>query len=342
MGNKLITSYAGFPSFFNAPIVEPEKVEEGMTVVAGVPIDHGVVVGRPGARYGPRGIREASVLSRGAYEVSAENTLLDVESGVFMKPRADSGLADVGDFHVNPTSVSETTATVIEGVSNIVRRGGFPVILGGDHYVAYPGFAGFAAGMAERKPDLRLGYLHIDSHPDLRDVHGVGGRFTHGTQVRRISEERYVTFRNMAWIGLNGSVVDPAQYRIFKSEGAKVITARAVQERGPEDVVRDALDHIAQGVDAVYVSVDIDVVDGSHSPGTGAFVFSGITAPEFLGMMEALATHDVVGAIDMCEVAPPLDSTGRTAQLAASGLLAALNRRLFDEVEVDGSTHGDL
>ena len=62
---------------------------EGMTVVAGVPIDHGVVVGRPGARYGPRGIREASVLSRGAYEVSAENTLLDVETGVFKTPRAD-------------------------------------------------------------------------------------------------------------------------------------------------------------------------------------------------------------------------------------------------------------
>ena len=340
MGKRLITTYAGFPSFFHAPIIDVEQVQEGMTVVAGVPIDHGIPIGRPGARYGPRGIREASMLSRGSYEVSAENTLLNLESGAFLRPKGDAGLGDIGDFDINPTNVMDTTETVIQGVSEIVKRGGFPVILGGDHYVAYPGFVGFARGMAERKSDLRLGYLHIDSHPDFRDQHGVGGRFTHGTQVRRISEEQAIGFKNMAWIGLNGAVVDPAQYRIFKSESVKVLTARAIRERGPAEVVQDALGAIADGVDAIYVSVDIDVVDGSYSPGTGAVVFSGITATEFLGLMEALATHEIVGGIDLCEVAPPLDPTDRTVQLAANGLLAALGGRLFDAVEVDGSSRG--
>ena len=72
MVDRLITSYTGFPSFFNAPIKEAEQVVEGMTVIAGVPIDQGVVIARPGARYGPRAIREASMLFRGAYEVAAE------------------------------------------------------------------------------------------------------------------------------------------------------------------------------------------------------------------------------------------------------------------------------
>ena len=340
MSKRLVTSYTGFPSFFGAPIVDVDQVKEGMTVVSGVPIDHGIVISRPGARFGPRGIREASMRSRGAYEVSAESTLLDLESGVFRRPKDEPLLADIGDFDINPTNVADTTETVVGGVSEIVKRGAYPVILGGDHYVAYPGFLGFARGMAERKSGLRLGYLHVDSHPDFRDEHGVGGKFTHGTQARRISEQTYIGVGNMAWIGLNGAVVDPAQYRIFKSAGVNVATAQAIREKGPAEVVRAALEDVADGVDAIYVSVDIDVVDGSHSPGTGAVVFSGITSGEFIGLMEALSTYEIVGGIDLCEVSPPLDPTDRTASLAASGLLAALGNRIFDEVEVDGSTHG--
>ena len=342
MGEQFVSPYAGFPSFFQAPIIGPELVQEGMTVVAGVPIDHGIVIGRPGARYGPRGIREASMLNKGAYEVAAENTILNVDSGVFLRPKEDPNFGDIGDFHVNPTNVMDTTDTVIQGVSEVVKRGGFPVILGGDHYVAYPGFAGFARGMAERKSNLRLGYLHVDTHPDFRDQHGVGGKYTHGTQVRRISEHTAIGYKNMAWVGLNGAVLDPAQYRIFKSQNIKVLTAKVMQERGPGEVVKEALEAAAEGADAVYVSIDIDVVDGSHSPGTGATVFSGITATEFLAMMQALGTYDIIGAIDMCEVAPPLDPTGRTVHLAADGLLSALRDRLFDTVEVDGSARGIL
>ncbi len=342
MSNEFISSYTGFSSFFKAPIVEPDQVGEGMTVVAGVPMDHGIVVARPGARYGPRAIREASMFYKAVYEVANENTLMDVDTGLFKRPKSDPNIGDIGDFHINPTDIHETTDVVIEGVSQVVKRGGFPVILGGDHYVAYPGFAGFARGMADRKPNLRLGYLHIDSHTDFRDKYGVGGRFTHGTQVRRISETQSVEFKNMAWVGLNGSVVDPDQYRIFKSEGITVLPAGLIREKGPAEVIVKAIDAIADTVDAVYVSVDIDVVDSSHSPGTGAPVFAGITAPEFLEMMRVLGTHDVVGAIDLCEVAPPLDSAGRTAHLAANGLLAVLERHLFDAVEVDGSVRGTL
>ena len=211
MAGKLYTSYTGFPSFFSGKIASVEDVEEGTLVVAGVPIDQGVVTGRPGARYGPRGIREASMQHRGAYEVSAENTLMDVETGIWRKPVASPPLIDIGDFDINPTDMRDTTEIVIKGVADVVRRGGIPVLLGGDHYVAYPGFAGFSKGMTERGGAPRLGYLHIDSHPDFRDVHGVGGKYTHGTQARRLSEDTHISYNNMAWVGLNGSVIDPAQ-----------------------------------------------------------------------------------------------------------------------------------
>ena len=334
MSDRLITYYTGFPSFFNAPIKDGDQVQEGMVVVAGVPIDQGVVTARSGARFGPRGIREASMTIRGGYEVASEHTLRDADSDIWLRPKEAANIADIGDFHINPTDIRDTTDTVIQGVCDIVKRGGFPVILGGDHYVAYPGFAGFARGMAERSPNPRLGYLHIDTHPDFRDKHGVGGQYTHGTQVRRLSEDSTISYNNMAWIGLNGSVIDPAQHRIFDSGGMKVMTAKVVREQGPVEVVRRAMEVVGDSTDGVYVSIDIDVVDGSQSPGTGAAVFTGITTAEFEGMMEALSGYNVIGAVDMCEVAPPLDPTGRTTALAARALLTLLTPALLDKVDV--------
>ena len=334
MSDRLITYYTGFPSFFNAPIKEADQVQEGMMVVAGVPIDQGVVTSRSGARFGPRGIREASMGIRGAYEVSSDQTLRDADGDTWLRPKEAANIADIGDFHINPTDIRDTTDTVIQGVADIVRRGGFPVILGGDHYVAYPGFAGFAQGMAEKNPNSRLGYLHIDSHPDFRDKHGVGGKYTHGTQVRRLSEDSRISYKNMAWVGLNGAVIDPAQHQIFDSGGMKVMTAKVVREQGPAEVIKRAMEVVGDSTDGVYVSIDIDVVDGSESPGTGAAVFTGISTGELVGMMEVLSGYDVIGAVDMCEVAPPLDPTGRTINLAARALLSLLTPRLFDEVDV--------
>ena len=92
---------------------------------------------------------------------------------------------------------------------------------------------------------------------------------------------------------------------------------------------------MGDSTDGVYVSIDIDVVDGSQSPGTGAAVFTGITTTELQGMMDALSSYDVIGAVDMCEVAPPLDPTGRTIHLAARALLSLLTPRLLDRVDIE-------
>lgn len=328
--------YVGVPTFFQAPLAGLEAVREGTTVIAGVPIDQGIVLAKPGARFGPRAIREASAFPRAIFAANAEHTAVDVDTGVALRLRDSPHLVDVGDFDVDPTDVMRTTEAVIRGVADIVRRGGLPVLLGGDHYVAYPGFAGFAEGMSERTPGVRLGYLHIDSHPDFRDEYGpVGGKYNHSTAARRISEHRAISYRHMAWIGLNGPVLDAAMARMRRAHRLKMLTARAVRERGAKEVVREAMEAVAADVDAVYVSIDIDVVNNAEARGTGAPVFAGIQAREFLELMEALSAYEIVRAIDLCEVSPPLDPAGTTADLAAFGLLAILERRLFERVSLE-------
>ena len=329
-----INSYVGFPSFFGAPIIGRDEVKEGMTVVAGVPIDEGINIGRKGARFGPRGIREGTYKYRMVQEMAEDRTTVDLDSHMGFRFKGDELLADIGDLDISPQDIMVTTEGVASGVSDIVRRGGSPVILGGDHYVCYPGFLGFARGMLERHSNPRIGYLHIDSHPDFWDELQAGSRFNHGTSARRISENGTISYKNMAWLGLNGAVLDAEQYRMYTNHSLKMVTARQMLDKGIEEALKEVLEVAAASVDAVYVSVDIDVVDGSESPGTTACVYQGIRAREFLSLMTALGQYDIVKGIDLCEVAPPLDPTDRTMHLAALGLLAALGPRLFETIDM--------
>jgi agmatinase len=333
-GFHLRAPYVGIPSFFQSPVVEPTAIREGMTVVTGVPIDQGIVLAKPGARFGPRAIREASIFPRAIYAAHTEHTGIDIDTEEALRLKDDLNLVDVGDLEVDPTDIMKTTEAVIRGVADIVERGGRPVVLGGDHYVAYPSFEGFVRGMAGRKSNPRLGYLHIDSHADFRDQYGtIGGRYNHSTAARRVSENRAVSYKNMAWMGLNGRILDADMYRMYKTHRLKMLSARVIQERGAHEVVREAMEAVASDTDAVYVTIDIDVVNGSEARGTGAPVFLGITAREFLEMMEALSQYEIISAIDLCEVSPPLDATGSTADLAVAGLLTLLKPRFFDTVK---------
>ncbi len=307
-----------------------------MAVVTGVPIDQGIVFGKPGTRFGPRAIREASTSSRAFFSASPEHTQVDVDTHVALRVKNDPNVVDIGDLDIDPTDIMRTTEFVIQGVAGIVKRGGLPVVLGGDHYIAYPSFEGFVLGMAERKSNPRLGYLHIDTHSDFRDEYVGGGRYNHGTAARRVSENRALSYKNMAWLGLNGRVLDAGSYRLYRKHRLKMLTAQMIRERGVREVVREAMDAVASDTDAVYVSIDIDVVNGSEAPGTGAPVFSGIQAREFIEMMEILGSYDVIKAVDLCEVSPPLDAPGiRTADLAVSGLLGLLERKIFDRVRLE-------
>ena len=335
MDAEFLTTYVGIPTFFNAPHIGLEDVKEGMAVVAGAPIDNGILFPRPGARFGPRSIRESTLMYRGLQDVASENTSVNVDTHIARRLKSTLNLGDIGDFHVNPQDIMQTTDSVIEGIQDIVKRGGIPILLGGDHYLAYPGFEGFARGLMERGESPRLGYVHIDSHTDFRDGYGNLGSYNHGTCVRRISENSVISYDNMSWVGLNGSVMDADIYRVYKSQKLKMSTAKDVRTHGMEHVLRQAIEAAADGTDAVYVSVDIDVVSAAHAPGTGVPVFEGIEGRDLLEAMSILSEYDCIKALDLCEVAPPLDPIGNTAYLAASGLLGFLGNYLFDVVNLD-------
>ena len=325
--------YGGLVSFFGAPGIELHEAKEGMAVVVGVPIDNGIPLGRVGTRYGPRAMREESLAIPGDYAIQPERTSFDAATGKGLRLKDEYELYDAGDFNFFPTDLMKTTDSVIEGMTELVKRGAFPVVLGGDHYVTYPSFTGFAKGIAERKPDARIGYIHIDSHSDFRDSNSLGGRYNHGTMVRRISENPMVSYSNLAWVGLNAGL-NLDQVRLRKAHNLKMMTYLDTRERGIEQVMREAMEVASDGTDMVYVSVDIDVVDGSEASGTGAVEFRGILASEFMQMMDILSTYKDLAALDLCEVAPNLDHSGRTVMLATSGLVSLLGPWLFDEVEL--------
>jgi agmatinase len=326
--------YGGLVSFYRAPGIELDQIREGMAVVAGVPIDSGIPTGRSGARYGPRAVRQTSMRGQSNMDAAPEKTLINLHTGKGQRLKERPNIGDFGDFNIYPTDLMRTTESVKQGMAEIVKRGGFPVVIGGDHYVTYPSFEGFARGMAERKPGARLGYIHIDSHSDFHDSMGeIGGRYNHGTMVRRISENPMVSFKNLAWVGLN-SALTTDQQDLRRRHHLLMTTSKQIYEQGVEEIMKLAMDTAADGVDAVYVSVDIDVIDASESPGTGSPEFEGIRASEFLWLMEMLSEYKPMAAIDLCEVAPEWDLSGRTELLAARGLTNVLRPWLFDTVEL--------
>ena len=225
--------YGGLVSFFRTPGIEFDQIKEGMAVVAGVPIDNAIPTGRVGARFGPRAIREMSMRGRPIMESVEDKTRIDVDTGIGLRLKDDPAVADLGDFNIYPTDLMKTTESVIQGMTEVTRQGAFPVVMGGDHYVAYPSFEGFARGFAERNPNARLGYIHLDSHTDFYDALGPGGgRYNHGTCVRRISENPIISLKNMAWVGLSGTGLSLDQYRLRRDHNLRMLTSKDVPRAG--------------------------------------------------------------------------------------------------------------
>jgi agmatinase len=204
-----------------------------------------------------------------------------------------------------------------------------PVVLGGDHYIAYPSVKGFCEGMKKRlgrKP--KVGLIHIDSHLDAYNENDTWGKYYHGSPSRRISELDSVDMHNMVYVGINGTVgVEPYEYLI--GNGATIYTIEDVNKDGPTKIIKKAAAIAGNDTDVIYCTIDIDVVDQAYSIGTGSYIYGGITSVQLLEMASALSEENI-GAIDIVEVSPPLDPSGNTSRLAATTLLNFLKPRLFE------------
>jgi guanidinopropionase len=274
---------------------------EGLDVaLLGIPYDGGVSY-RPGARFGPRAVREQSSLIRSWHPV------------LKVHPFERLQVADCGDIDVNPSSIEATYAAITAKVDAVVAAGAAPVCVGGDHSVTL----GILRSLAKRHGPL--GLVHFDAHPDTWDQY-FGSKFFHGTPFRRAVEERLIDPRRMIQIGIRGPLYGPEDFAFHDEHGIEVVRIEAIKEEGTAPVAA----RLARLRGApVYCSFDIDAVDPAFAPGTGTPEVGGLTSYEALALVRALAGLELIGA-DVVEVSPPYDGPGQVTALLAANLLFEL------------------
>jgi agmatinase len=289
---RLIPRYAGIATFARLPRLE--DVPRADIAIVGVPFDSGVSY-RPGARFGPAHVREASRLLR------PYNAVQDVE------PFTRQQVADAGDIAVNPFDITEAIAQIQGAAAALSADGKRLITLGGDHTIALP----LLRVVAERHGPVAV--LHFDAHLDTWDTY-FGAPITHGTPFRRASEEGLIDMDASLHVGIRGPLYSRDDLRDDKRLGFAIIASHEFETEGLAVAIERMLTRL--GGRPVYLSVDIDVLDPAHAPGTGTPEAGGMTSRELLAMIRALRSVNLVGA-DIVEVAPAYDHAQLTAVAAS-------------------------
>ncbi|MBW4032386.1 MAG: agmatinase [Acidobacteria bacterium] len=289
---SLSPRYAGIATFARLP--QLRDVGHADIAVVGVPFDSGVSY-RPGARFGPSHIREASRLLR------PYNPAQDVE------PFSSQQVADAGDISANPFNILEAVDQIERGATELSSGSTRLVTLGGDHTIALP-----LLRVAAKKHGP-VAVLHFDAHLDTWDTY-FGAPITHGTPFRRASEEGLIDLTASTHVGTRGPLYGPEDLRDDARLGFAIISSPEIEAEGLPRAIERMLTRL--GDRPVYISVDVDVLDPAHAPGTGTPEAGGMTSRELLAMIRALRTVNLVGA-DVVEVAPAYDHAQLTA-IAAS------------------------
>jgi agmatinase len=320
-------TFGGIETFWCAPFVLPQEVPRGSVAILGVPHEMTIST-RTGTRRGPNAIRSHSCHFISQTRATPLKEYVEVSTGKKFRIPDSTSLVDAGDVVLYPNDLSRSAESITNTIRTIAERGAFPVSLGGDHYISFPLVRGNCDGLRTAKGFTKFGYIQIDAHLDAAGENMIWGRHWHGSNARLISELPGVSRKNMAWIGTNGASWTE-EWEFAHGGGACVITRPEVAKIGIAAAARRALEVAASGTDAVYLSIDLDVVDVSMSPGVGSVNFGGITPSELLDGVTILASANVIQGIDVVELCPPLDPCGVTGRLAAAVLMSFLAPRLF-------------
>jgi agmatinase len=289
----------GFASFYRAPVVEDLDDWRADVGFVGVPFDAGTN-DRPGARFGPAAVRDASVRYEPAEEWAG---YVDAERGVRILEGVS--MADVGDVDVRTVDLLENF-DIIEQAARLVRRScRVPVFVGGDHAITYPIVRAF--------DDASITLVQFDAHQDYTDEK-FGVRYSHDNHMRRSGELAHVT--QIVNIGLRGVLERAEPWEAAQRDGVVIVPAERIVREG----VPPALAGVPGG-GAAYVTIDIDVLDPSGAPGTGYPEPGGLG---YYQLKEALllvaSRYDVLG-FDLTEVDPVYDQAGVTSRVAAKLIL---------------------
>ena len=288
-----VPRYAGLTTFARLP--RAEDVDDFDVAVVGLPFDAGVTY-RPGARFGPSAIRQASRLLR------PYNPALGVSTF------SAAQVVDAGDISCNPFDIPVAMAEIEAGITELIAGGRRFVGLGGDHTVALPILRALHAVHGP------IALVHFDAHLDTWGTY-FDAPFTHGTPFRRASEEGLIDKGHSAHIGIRGSLYSADDLADDEQLGFTIVHCRDIERLGVDRVVERILARVGDA--PVHISIDIDVLDPAFAPATGTPEAGGMTSRELLEVLRGMRNTNLVSA-DIVEVSPAYDHAEITSVAAAN------------------------
>ena len=286
MGTK-VPRYAGPNTFARLP--ELRDVEKCDVAIVGIPFDAGTSY-RPGARFGPQSIRQASRHLRTNYHPN-----YDVE------PFKVQQVADAGDIACNPFNINEAIKQIEDGATELLQKVGGIISMGGDHTIAFPLLR--SVNKINKGP---VALVHFDAHLDTWDTY-FGAPYTHGTPFRRAREENLFLDDASMHVGIRGP--------LYSRNDLKIIHCDEFQTEGIDKIVERIKKRV--GNNPLYLSIDIDVLDPAHAPGTGTPEIAGMTTREIVNVLRGFSGMNLISA-DVVEVAPAYDHAELTSLAAAT------------------------
>jgi agmatinase len=304
--------YGPDATFLGVPAADPDELIQWSSsgaVIIGAPFDGGTSH-RSGCRFGPQAIRTSDYLPHDGMRPSLA---LGVDALV------DLTVVDLGDVEMPSGDTERSLRLLEERVTAVAAAGVIPIVLGGDHTIALPDVTGVARHVGWG----RVSVIHFDAHADTGDTQ-MGSLYGHGTPMRRLIESGACRGDRFLQIGLRGYWPEPATLDWMAEQGMRSFEMSEIVSRGLDDVLGEAIAIATTDCDAVFMSVDVDVVDPGSAPGTGTPEPGGLTSRQLLDAVRRIAMETTVGGVDIVEVSPPYDHAEITAYLGNRIVLEAL------------------
>ena len=291
-------------------LAEPDSFADADVVIVGAPFDGGTSH-RPGTRFGPQAIRQACYL---AHDGSRPHLALRVDG------LKDLRVVDAGDVEMFSGDIERSISDLEVAVHTVAAAGAVPLVLGGDHTIALPD----ATGVARHHGMGRVSMLHFDAHADTGDIE-FGSLYGHGQPMRRLIESGALRGDRFLQIGLRGYWPGPETLSWMAEQRMRSFEMTEIGSRGLTACLDEAFEIAMDDCEGVFLSVDVDVCDPGHAPGTGTPEPGGLTARELLDAVRRICLELPVVGMDIVEVSPPYDHAEITAFLANRVALEALS-----------------
>jgi guanidinopropionase len=301
ISGAVLPRFAGVPTFMRLPYIpegDPRRAEVDVGIL-GMPWD-GATSNRPGARHGPRGLRDASTMIRAMHGATRQT------------PFKTMKCADMGDVAMSPVDQDDALSAAEAAVAGMLADGIRPVMVGGDHLCTLTVLRALRKHRGEA-----FGLILLDSHTDLYPPYFGGKTLTHGNPFRQGIEEGCLDPHRCFMAGMRGTSYNKEDIDYGREKGVHIVEIEECMARGWTSVMEEA--RAVVGDRPTYVSFDIDFIDPAYAPGTGTPEVGGPTSFEALQCVRALRGLDIIGT-DLVEVSPPFDPSGGTTWLGASVL----------------------